>query len=130
MFDGIASAKANNTDVLLVDTAGRLHTKVNLMSELQKIERIIDREYDSANKYNFIVLDATTGQNALSQINAFSEYAKIDGIVLTKLDGTAKGGVIIAIEKEYNLPVVFVGTGEGVDDIDFFNAKEFVDELF
>ncbi|MBP3619829.1 MAG: signal recognition particle-docking protein FtsY [Clostridia bacterium] len=130
VFDGIASAKANNTDVLLVDTAGRLHTKVNLMSELQKIERIIDREYDSANKYNFIVLDATTGQNALSQINAFSEYAKIDGIVLTKLDGTAKGGVIIAIEKEYNLPVVFVGTGEGVDDIDFFNAKEFVDELF
>lgn len=130
VFDGITSAKANGTDVLLVDTAGRLHTKVNLMAELQKIERIIDREYPDANKYNFIVLDATTGQNALSQINAFSEYAKIDGIILTKLDGTAKGGVVIAIEKEYKLPVVFVGTGEGVDDIDFFNPKEFVDELY
>ncbi len=130
VFDGITSAKANGTDVLLVDTAGRLHTKVNLMAELQKIERIIDREYPESNKYNFIVLDATTGQNALSQINAFSDYAKIDGIILTKLDGTAKGGVVIAIEKEYKLPVVFVGTGEGVDDIDFFNPKEFVDELY
>ncbi len=130
VFDGIASAKANKTDVLLVDTAGRLHTKTNLMAELQKIEKIIDREYEQAHKYNFIVLDATTGQNALSQINAFSEYAHIDGIILTKLDGTAKGGVIIAIEKEYKLPVVFVGTGEGVDDIEDFNPKSFVSELF
>ncbi len=130
VFDGIASAKANKTDVLLVDTAGRLHTKTNLMAELKKIEKIIDREYEQANKYNFIVLDATTGQNALSQINAFAEYAHIDGIVLTKLDGTAKGGVIIAIEKEYKLPVVFVGTGEKVEDLDKFNAKDFVDELF
>ena len=130
VFDGITSAKANNTDVLLVDTAGRLHTKTNLMAELKKIEKIEDREYPEAHKYNFIVLDATTGQNALSQINAFSEYAKIDGIVLTKLDGTAKGGVIIAIEKEYKLPVVFVGTGEGVDDIDEFSPKEFVEELY
>ncbi len=130
VFDGIASAKANNTDVLLVDTAGRLHTKTNLMAELQKIEKIIDREYSNAHKYNFIVLDATTGQNALSQINAFSQYAHIDGIILTKLDGTAKGGVIIAIEKEYRLPVVFVGTGEGVDDIEDFDPKTFVGELF
>lgn len=130
VFDGIASAKANNTDVLLVDTAGRLHTKTNLMAELKKIEKIEDREYPDAHKYNFIVLDATTGQNALSQINAFAEYAKIDGIILTKLDGTAKGGVVIAIEKEYKLPVVFVGTGEGVDDIEIFSPKDFVDELF
>ncbi len=130
VFDGIASAKANNTDVLLVDTAGRLHTKTNLMAELKKIEKIIDKEYPNAYKYNFIVLDATTGQNALSQINAFAEYVKIDGIVLTKLDGTAKGGVIIAIEKEYKLPVVFVGTGEKVEDLDIFNSKDFVDSLF
>lgn len=130
VFDGISSAKANRTDVLLVDTAGRLHTKTNLMAELNKIDRIIDREYPEANKYNFIVLDATTGQNALSQINAFSEYCKIDGIVLTKLDGTAKGGVIIAIEKEYRLPVVFVGVGEGVDDLEKFDAKEYVEELY
>lgn len=130
VFDGITSAKANGTDVLLVDTAGRLHTKTNLMAELKKIEKIEDREYPEAHKYNFIVLDATTGQNALSQISAFSEYAKIDGIILTKLDGTAKGGVIIAIEKEYKLPVVFVGTGEGVDDIEEFSPKDFVEELY
>lgn len=130
VFDGIASAKANKTDVLLVDTAGRLHTKTNLMEELKKIEKIEDREYPEAHKYNFIVLDATTGQNALSQIQAFDGYAKIDGIVLTKLDGTAKGGVIIAIEKEYKLPVVFVGVGEGVDDIEKFSPIDFVEGLF
>lgn len=130
VFDGIASAKANKTDVLLVDTAGRLHTKTNLMAELQKIEKIIGREYPDAHKYNFIVLDATTGQNALVQINAFAEYAKIDGIILTKLDGTAKGGVVVAIEKEYSLPVVFVGTGETIDDLDMFDCKDFVDGLF
>lgn len=130
VFDGIASAKANNTDVLLVDTAGRLHTKTNLMAELQKIDRIITKQYPQAHKYNFIVLDATTGQNALSQINAFDEYCKIDGIILTKLDGTAKGGVIIAIEKEYRLPVVFVGTGEKVEDLDKFDIDEFVDGLY
>ena len=115
---------------MLVDTAGRLHTKTNLMAELKKIEKIIDREYPQAHKYNFIVLDATTGQNALSQINAFDEYCKIDGIILTKLDGTAKGGVIISIEKEYKLPVVFVGTGETMDDLEKFNPKEFVEELY
>lgn len=130
VFDGISSAKANKTDVLLVDTAGRLHTKTNLMEELKKIEKIIDREYPDAHKYNLIVLDATTGQNALSQINAFDEYCNIDGIVLTKLDGTAKGGVIIAIEKEYCLPVVFVGTGESVEDLEKFNPKDFVDNLY
>lgn len=130
VFDGISSAKANKTDVLLVDTAGRLHTKTNLMEELKKIEKIIDREYPDAHKYNLIVLDATTGQNALSQINAFDEYCNIDGIVLTKLDGTAKGGVIIAIEKEYRLPVVFIGTGESVDDLEKFNPKDFVDNLY
>ena len=130
VFDGVASAKANNTDVLLVDTAGRLHTKTNLMAELKKIEKIIDREYPQAHKYNFIILDATTGQNALSQINAFDEYCKIDGIILTKLDGTAKGGVIISIEKEYKLPVVFVGTGETMDDLEKFKPKEFVEELY
>ena len=130
VFDGIASAKAKKTDVLIVDTAGRLHTKTNLMEELKKINKIIKREYEEAYKYTFIVLDATTGQNALSQIKAFDEFVEIDGIILTKLDGTAKGGVIIAIEKEYKLPVVFVGTGEGVNDLEPFNAEEFVNELF
>lgn len=130
VFDGITSAKAKKTDVLIVDTAGRLHTKTNLMEELKKIDKIINREYEEAHKYTFIVLDATTGQNALSQIKAFDDFVEIDGIILTKLDGTAKGGVIIAIEKEYKLPVVFVGTGEGADDLQPFNADEFVKELF
>ncbi len=129
VYDGISSAKAKNTDVLLVDTAGRLHTKTNLMEELKKIDKVISREYPLAHRYNFIVLDATTGQNALNQINAFSEFVHIDGIVLTKLDGTAKGGVVIAIEKEYHLPVVFVGVGEGVDDLEKFDSKEFVENL-
>ncbi len=130
VFDGISSAKAKNTDVLIVDTAGRLHTKSNLMQELNKIDRIIDREYPEAHRYTFIVLDATTGQNALSQIEAFNEVMKIDGIVLTKLDGTAKGGVVVAIEKDYHLPVAFVGVGEGIDDLLPFNAEDFVEDLF
>lgn len=130
VFDGITSAKAKGTDVLLVDTAGRLHTKTNLMEELKKIEKVIAREYTQAHKYNFIVLDATTGQNALSQISSFKEFVQIDGIVLTKLDGTAKGGVVVAIEKDHSLPVVFVGTGEGVDDLELFDPDEFVDNLF
>ena len=130
VYDGITSAKAKKTDVLLVDTAGRLHTKTNLMEELKKIDKIINREYPEANKYNFIVLDATTGQNALSQINAFKDFVAIDGIILTKLDGTAKGGVVVAIEKDYSLPVVFVGTGESVNDIELFDCDEFVDSLF
>mgnify|MGYP005756579203 FL=1 len=130
VYDGIASAKAKGTDVLIVDTAGRLHTKSNLMEELKKINKVIDREYPEAQRLSLIVLDATTGQNALNQITAFNEYVPIDGIVLTKLDGTAKGGVAIAIEKDLSKPVVFVGTGEGIDDIDVFDAKSFVDEMF
>ena len=116
VFDGLTSAKAKKTDVLLIDTAGRLHTKTNLMEELRKIDKVITREYPEAHRYNFIVLDATTGQNALTQ--------------MTKLDGTAKGGVVVAIEKDLELPVVFVGVGEGVDDIEEFNSKEFIDSLF
>ena len=130
VFDGISSAKAKGTDVLLVDTAGRLHTKTNLMEELKKIDKVINREYPEAHKYTLIVLDATTGQNALNQINAFNEFVKIDGIILTKLDGTAKGGVVVAIEKDYHLPVAFVGVGEGQDDLEKFDYNDFIDNLF
>ena len=130
VYDGISSAKAKGTDVLLVDTAGRLHTKTNLMEELKKIDKVINREYPEANRYTLIVLDATTGQNALNQINAFNEFVEIDGIILTKLDGTAKGGVVIAIQKDYNLPVAFIGVGEGVDDLEKFDYNDFVDNLF
>ena len=130
VYDGISSAKAKGTDVLLVDTAGRLHTKTNLMEELKKIDKVINREYPEAHKYNFIVLDATTGENALNQINAFNGFVHIDGIILTKLDGTAKCGVVIAIEKDYHLPVVFVGVAEGVDDLEMFDYNEFIDNLF
>ena len=130
VYDGIASAKAKKTDVLLVDTAGRLHTKENLMNELAKIDRIIDKEYPEANRYNLIVIDATTGQNAVSQIENFNEFVKLDGIILTKLDGTAKGGIIISIAKTLKLPVFYVGVGEGIDDLEEFNAKEFVENIF
>lgn len=130
VFDGIASAKAKETDVLIVDTAGRLQTKTNLMEELRKIDKIVNREGQDFNRYTLIVLDATTGQNALSQISSFDEYTGIDGIILTKLDGTAKGGVVLSIAKEYNVPVCFIGTGETIDDLDEFDAAEFVDNLF
>lgn len=130
VYDGIASAKAKKTDVLLVDTAGRLHTKENLMNELAKIDRIINKEYPEANRYNLIVIDATTGQNAISQIENFNEFVKLDGIILTKLDGTAKGGIIITIAKTLKLPVFYVGVGEGIDDLEEFNAKEFVENIF
>lgn len=130
VYDGLMSAKARNTDVTIIDTAGRLHTKTNLMEELKKIDRVITKEYPNANRYNLIVLDATTGQNALSQIEHFNEYMHIDGIVLTKLDGTAKGGVVITIAKDLKVPVVFVGTGEGIDDLEEFDSKEFVENLF
>ena len=130
VFDGITSAKAKKTDVLIVETAGRLHTKTNLMEELKKIDRVITREYPEANRYNLIVLDATTGQNALNQIKAFDEFVRIDGIILTKLDGTAKGGVVISIQKDYNVPVVFVGTGESMEDLELFDPKVFADSLF
>jgi len=130
VFDGISSAKAKKTDVLIVDTAGRLHTKTNLMQELEKINRIITRECIDANKYCFIVLDATTGQNALSQIKIFNEYIKIDGVILTKLDGTAKGGVIFAIVRQHKIPVAFIGVGEKIDDLEPFDSETFVNNLF
>lgn len=130
VFDGISSAKAKKTDVLLIDTAGRLQTKVNLMEELKKMDRVITREYPEANRYNLIVLDATTGQNALSQIEAFNEYMHIDGIVLSKLDGTAKGGVVLSIARKLQVPVVFIGTGETINDLEKFDAKDFVENLF
>lgn len=130
VYDGLKSAKAKKTDVLIIDTAGRLQTKTNLMEELKKIDRIINKEYPEANRYNVIVLDATTGQNALSQIQHFNEYINLSGIILTKLDGTAKGGVVLSIAKELQLPVLFIGTGEQIDDIEEFDAKEFADSLF
>lgn len=130
VYDGIASAKAKKTDALIIDTAGRLHTKENLMNELAKMDRIITREYPEAHRYNLIVLDATTGQNAINQVQSFNESIKIDGIILTKLDGTAKGGIVIAIEKELNIPVYFVGVGEKIDDLEEFNAIDFIDNLF
>ncbi len=130
VFDGISSAKARGTDVLIIDTAGRLQTKTNLMEELKKIDKVITREYPDANRYNFIVLDATTGQNALSQIEHFDEYMKLHGIILTKLDGTAKGGVVLSIAQDMNLPVVFIGTGETINDLEEFDAKEFVNNMF
>lgn len=130
VFDGVQSAKAKNTDVLIIDTAGRLQTKTNLMEELKKIDKVINREYPTANRYNFIVIDATTGQNALSQIEHFNEYIHLDGIILTKLDGTAKGGVVFSIAQDYHLPVVFIGTGESLDDLEPFSAKDFVDNIY
>ena len=129
VFDAMASARAKKPDVLIVDTAGRLHTKTNLMEELGKIKRVIDRENYGANTYTLIALDATTGQNALSQIQTFSQFVEIDGIILTKLDGTAKGGATLSIAREYKKPIVFVGTGEKLEDIEFFNPIEFADNL-
>lgn len=129
VFDAISSMKAKKTDVLLVDTAGRLHNKKNLMDELKKINRVIEREMPDADRRNFIVLDATTGQNAVTQVEIFDEAVDIDGIILTKLDGTAKGGVVMAISAEYEMPVVYVGVGEKIDDLLPFNAEEFVDAV-
>lgn len=129
VFDAIASMKAKNTDVLIVDTAGRLHNKKNLMNELEKINRVIDRELPDADKRSFIVLDATTGQNAVSQVEVFDEAIDIDGIILTKLDGTAKGGVVMAISAEYEMPVTYIGVGEKIDDLLPFNAEDFVNAI-
>ena len=128
VFDGISSAKSKQDDVVLVDTAGRLHNKANLMDELKKISKIIDKEWQGK-VLNYLVIDATTGQNALAQVNTFNEILGIDGIILTKLDGTAKGGIVFAIAKEYGIPVRYVGVGEGIDDLQVFNPKEFVDNL-
>lgn len=130
VFDAVQAAKARKADVLICDTAGRLHTKKNLMEELKKVSRIIDREMPGTGRENLLVLDATTGQNAVSQAKTFSESAEVSGIVLTKLDGTAKGGIVIAIKSELNIPVKLIGVGESVDDLQPFNPKEFVDALF
>ena len=131
VYDGIASAVAKKDDVVLVDTAGRLQNKTNLMEELKKVNRIIERDWVSKGfeHRNYLVIDATTGQNALSQVETFNDFVGIDGIVLTKLDGTAKGGVVFAIAKEYNLPVVFVGVGEGIDDLIEFDVDDFVENF-
>ncbi|MBE5783395.1 MAG: signal recognition particle-docking protein FtsY [Clostridiales bacterium] len=130
VYDAVQSAKARKTDLLIVDTAGRLHNKKNLMDELSKMRRIIDREYPEAEMRCMLVLDATTGQNGIQQAKQFKEAAEIGGIILTKLDGTAKGGVAIAIRKELNVPVWYIGVGEGIDDLQAFDAKEFVNALF
>ena len=129
VFDALTSAKAKNNDVILIDTAGRLHNKKNLMDELGKISRVVVREMPDALYLNYIVLDATTGQNALSQVDVFNEVVDIDGIILTKLDGTAKGGVVFAITNELEVPVVYVGVGEGIDDLEPFDPESFVDEI-
>ena len=130
VFDAIESAKARKTDVLIIDTAGRLHVKTNLMEELKKMDRVVKREYPEANYFKLIALDATTGQNAYNQVEVFNEAIGIDGIILTKLDGTAKGGFIISLSYELEVPVCYVGTGEKLDDIEDFSAQEFIDAMF
>ncbi len=130
VFDGVQAAKARHADVLIVDTAGRLHNKAHLMEELKKISRVVEREYPEAALSALLVIDATTGQNGLAQAKVFSEVAKLDGIILTKLDGTAKGGIAIAIRNELNLPVRYIGLGEKLDDMQPFDAREFVDAIF
>jgi fused signal recognition particle receptor len=130
IYDAVTSAKAKNTDVLICDTAGRLHNKKNLMEELKKIDRVITREYPDAYRETLIVLDGTTGQNALAQAKQFKEIADITGIILTKLDGTAKGGIAIAIQAELGIPVKYIGIGEHIDDLQKFNASDFVNALF
>lgn len=130
VYDAVMAAKSRNTDILICDTAGRLHNKKNLMEELKKINRIIEREYPQACRETFIVLDGTTGQNALAQAKQFKEAADITGIILTKLDGTAKGGIAIAIQSELSIPVKYIGIGERIDDLQKFNADEFVNALF
>ena len=130
VYDAIAAAKARNADVLLCDTAGRLHNKKNLMDELHKIYRIIEREYPEAYLETLVVLDGTTGQNALLQARQFNEVADVTGIILTKLDGTAKGGIAVAIESELDIPVKYIGVGESIDDLQKFNSDEFVNAHF
>ena len=130
VYDGIQAAKGRHADILLVDTAGRLHNKAHLMEELRKISRVVEREYPEATLNALLVIDATTGQNGLAQAKVFSEVAHLEGIVLTKLDGTAKGGIAIAIRNELGLPVRYIGLGEQLDDMQPFDAREFVDALF
>ncbi len=130
IYDAVAAAKSRNADVLLCDTAGRLHNKKNLMEELRKINRIIDKEFPNAFRETLVVLDGTTGQNALSQAKQFGEVADITGIVLTKMDGTAKGGIAVAIQSELSIPVKYIGVGETIDDLQKFDSDEFVNALF
>ncbi len=130
VYDAVNSAKTKKTDVLIIDTAGRLHVKSNLMEELKKMNRVVDREFPEANFYKMIVLDSTTGQNAYSQVDLFNQAIGLDGIILTKLDGTAKGGFVISLADKLNVPVKFVGVGEGIDDIEDFDSEEFVEALF
>ena len=130
VFDAISAAKKRNADALIIDTAGRLHNKVNLMNELAKIDRVISRELPNANRETLLVLDSTTGQNAVNQAKEFKNAANITGIVLTKLDGTAKGGIVFSIKRELDIPVKFIGVGEGIDDMEKFNANDFIDALF
>lgn len=130
VYDAVNAAKARHVDVLICDTAGRLHNKKNLMEELKKMNRIIDREYPGVYRENLIVLDGTTGQNALNQAREFGETANLTGIILTKMDGTSKGGIAVAIQSELNIPVKYIGVGEKIEDLQKFNAEEFIDALF
>ncbi|MCM1174757.1 MAG: signal recognition particle-docking protein FtsY [Blautia sp.] len=130
IYDAVAAAKARNVDVLLCDTAGRLHNKKNLMEELKKINRIIDKEFPDAHRENLVVLDGTTGQNALQQAREFGEAANLTGIILTKMDGTAKGGIAVAIQSELKIPVKYIGVGERIEDLQKFDAEQFVNALF
>ncbi|MBX4259064.1 signal recognition particle-docking protein FtsY [Clostridium estertheticum] len=130
VFDAVQAAKARKVDVLICDTAGRLHNKKNLMDELAKINRVIIREYSEAHMETLLVIDATTGQNGIQQAKQFMEICPIDGIILTKLDGTAKGGVVISIKNQLNIPVKYIGVGEGVDDLQEFNSRDFIEALF
>ena len=130
VYDAVAAAKARNADILICDTAGRLHNKKNLMEELRKIYRILEREYPEAYLETLVVLDGTTGQNALSQARQFAEVANVTGIILTKLDGTAKGGIAVAIQSELDIPVKYIGVGESIDDLQKFDADAFVNALF
>ncbi|MBD5450370.1 MAG: signal recognition particle-docking protein FtsY [Lachnospiraceae bacterium] len=130
IYDAVNAAKARGADVLLCDTAGRLHNKKNLMEELKKINRIIDKEFPNAHRENLVVLDGTTGQNALQQAREFGETADLTGIILTKMDGTAKGGIAVAIQSELQIPVKYIGVGETIDDLQKFDADQFVDALF
>lgn len=130
IFDAVTAAKARNADVLICDTAGRLHNKKNLMEELKKMNRIIDREFPNAHRENLVVLDGTTGQNALQQAREFGEAAELTGIILTKMDGTAKGGIAVAIQSELNVPVKYIGVGETIEDLQKFDPEQFVNALF
>ena len=129
MYDAIKITKEKNADILICDTAGRLHNKKYLMDELYKIQKVIDKELPEANKEVLLVIDATTGQNAISQVKAFKEVAPITGLVLTKLDGTAKGGVVLGIVHENKIPVKFIGVGEGIEDMEVFDSKDFVNAI-